>query len=79
LRGTLLTKVLYILAGAIVGTLAGQLLAHQLPWLARQTVVRMHPSGDLSFLRFSLDLTFRVNWLTLAGAVAAFFVSRRKK
>ncbi|MCL6625407.1 DUF4321 domain-containing protein [Alicyclobacillus shizuokensis] len=78
MRGSL-GIVVYMLLGAILGTVAGQLLAHQVPWLARQAVVRMNPSGDLSFLRFSLDLTFRVNWLTLVGVVAALVFGRRRK
>ncbi|WP_067933007.1 DUF4321 domain-containing protein [Alicyclobacillus kakegawensis] len=78
MRGSL-GIVVYVLLGAILGTVAGQLLAHQVPWLGRQTVVRMNPSGNLSFLSFSLDLTFRVNWLTLVGVVAAFMFGRRRK
>ncbi|MCL6631614.1 MAG: DUF4321 domain-containing protein [Alicyclobacillus herbarius] len=78
MRGTF-RIVFAMLLGAILGTLAGQLLVHQVPWLSRQTVVRMSPSADLSFLKFSLDLTFRVNWLTLVGVLGAWYVLRHRK
>jgi len=69
----------YVFAGAVIGTLAGQLLAHQVPMLRDQTAVSWNPSGDWGVLRFSVSVVVRVNWLTLVGAVAAFFLRKRLK
>lgn len=68
----------FIATGAIIGTLAGQLLAHQFVFLGRETSVSWHPQANIGILSFSLAVTFRVNWLTLAGVIAAWGVSRRK-
>lgn len=69
----------FVCAGALIGTLAGQLLAHQVPLLRQTTSVEWHPSADLNVLRYSVDIVFRVNWLTLVGAVGGYFMSRRVK
>jgi Domain of unknown function (DUF4321) len=66
-------------AGALIGTLAGQLLAHQVPVLSHTTTVTWNPSADLSVLRYSINIAIRVNWLTLVGAVCGYFLSRRFK
>lgn len=71
--------VLFLFVGAILGTLAGQLLAHQVPFLSRTVSTEWHPQADLSVLRFSLDVVVRVNWLTLVGVVVAWFVVRKVK
>jgi hypothetical protein len=69
----------FVCAGALIGTLAGQLLAHQIPSLSKSTSVEWHPSADLSVLRYSIDIVIRVNWLTLVGAVGGYFAGRRIK
>lgn len=69
----------FLLLGAIVGTMAGQLIAHQVPALGRTTSVSWHPQADLAVIRYSIDLTLRVNWLTLVGVVLAFFIQRKLK
>ncbi|MCL6516153.1 DUF4321 domain-containing protein [Alicyclobacillus sp.] len=69
----------FVAAGAVLGTLAGQLLAHQVPLLARTTQVNWHPAADLGVLRYTLDLTLRVNGLTLVGVVAGYLVARRSR
>ncbi|MBX5437209.1 MAG: hypothetical protein IRZ33_08325 [Alicyclobacillaceae bacterium] len=63
--------------GAVFGSLAGQLLAHQVPLLRPETVVRFHPSADWAVVRFSIDVAFQVNWLTLVGAAIALLVGRK--
>jgi tetrahydromethanopterin S-methyltransferase subunit C len=68
-----------LLLGAVVGTLAGQLLAHQVPALGRTATVSWHPSADLAVLRYSIDITLRVNWLTLVGVIIAVIWNRRLK
>jgi hypothetical protein len=67
----------FVLVGAIIGTLAGQLLASQVPVLGHHTSLRWHPSADLAFIRYTLDLTFQVNWMTLVGVIVLFFVERK--
>lgn len=69
----------FVAAGAVIGTLAGQLLTHQIPALSHATSVQWHPSADLGVLRYSIDVVLRVNWLTLVGAVAGYVASRRLK
>ncbi|MBX6352882.1 MAG: hypothetical protein IRZ10_06060 [Thermoflavifilum sp.] len=69
----------FVLGGAVIGTLAGQLLAQQVPMLSHSTVVQWNPAGDLAVLRYSLSITLRVNWLTLIGAVVGFIAARRLK
>jgi hypothetical protein len=69
----------YTLGGAVIGTLAGQLLAHQIPALGHETVVQWNPSGDLAVVRYAITITLRVNWLTLFGALAGFAAARRWK
>lgn len=66
-----------LVAGAVIGTLAGQLLSHQVPFLGHETSVAWHPQADLGVIRYNLLLTFRVNWLTLVGVIAGWLVSRR--
>ncbi|OFW78800.1 MAG: hypothetical protein A2201_04465 [Alicyclobacillus sp. RIFOXYA1_FULL_53_8] len=79
MRNSLWRTVGYVFAGAVIGTLAGQLLAPQVPVLRNQTAVSWNPSGDWGVLRFSLNVVIRVNWLTLVGAVAAFLLRKRLK
>jgi hypothetical protein len=69
----------FVFAGAVVGTLAGRLLAAQIPMLRQSTSVNWHPSADLGVLKYSLSFTLTVNWITLVGAVAAYFLDRRWK
>ncbi|MCF8563551.1 DUF4321 domain-containing protein [Alicyclobacillus tolerans] len=69
----------FLFAGAVLGTLAGQLLAPQVPLLRHQTQLQWNPSADWAVLRFSLNVTLRVNWLTLVGVVAAYLLRRRIK
>lgn len=69
----------FVAAGAVLGTLAGQLLAHQVPFLARSTQVEWHPGADLGVLRYNLDLTLRVNGLTLVGVIAGYLLERRSR
>lgn len=65
--------------GAVIGTLAGQLLSGHVTWLSRTTAIDWNPQANLGVIRFSLNLTLRVNWLTLVGIVGAwFFASKRK-
>ncbi|MCL6592497.1 MAG: DUF4321 domain-containing protein [Alicyclobacillus sp.] len=68
-----------VFAGAVVGTLVGQLLAHQTSWLSRTTSVSWHPGADLGVLQYSLSLTLRVNALTLVGAAGGYLFARRHK
>ncbi|GMA52355.1 hypothetical protein GCM10025857_37120 [Alicyclobacillus contaminans] len=79
MRGRVWRTIGFLFVGAVIGTLAGQLLAHQFPVFGRETSVRWNPSADLGVVKFSLDLFLRVNWLTLAGAVAGYFVQRKWK
>ncbi|KPV43226.1 DUF4321 domain-containing protein [Alicyclobacillus ferrooxydans] len=65
--------------GAILGTLAGQLLAHQIPILGRTTSVEWRPQADLAVIRYSLDITLRVNWMTLVGVIVAAIAHRMMK
>lgn len=67
----------WVVAGAVIGSIAGELLAHKLPWLGASTTVRFNPSGDWAVVQFAIDITFRVNWLTLAGIISAYLISRR--
>lgn len=69
----------FLLLGAILGTLAGQLLAHEVPVLGRTTSVSWRPQADLAVIKYSIDITLRVNWVTLIGVIVAFFVHRRVK
>jgi len=78
-RKSILRTALFVTLGAVAGTVAGQLLAEQVPLLKHQTVVSWSPSADLSFVRYSLNIVFRVNWLTLIGAVSGFFLERKVK
>jgi hypothetical protein len=78
-RGQIWKTVFILFAGAVIGTLAGQLLGHQVPLFRRMTTVQWHPQADLAVLRFSLDLTFRVNWLTLVGVILAFLLRKKLK
>jgi Domain of unknown function (DUF4321) len=79
MRGTVWRTAGFVFAGAVIGTLAGQLLAHQFPELGHSTSVRWHPSADLGVLVYSLDVTLRVNWLSLVGAVAGYLLQSRWK
>ncbi len=71
--------VIFIFGGAVIGTLAGQLLSREVPLLGHAVSVSWHPQANLAVLWFSLDLTFHVNWLTLAGIIAAFLLRRKLK
>ncbi|QQE77008.1 DUF4321 domain-containing protein [Alicyclobacillus sp. SO9] len=81
MRGSRSGKALvgWIAAGAVVGTLAGQLLAHQVPILGHETAVRWHPQANLGVVSYDLTITFRVNWLTLLGVLVGYFLGRRAK
>jgi hypothetical protein len=79
MRNSFWRTVGFVFAGAVVGTLAGRLLAAQVPLLGHSTSVSWHPSADLGVLKYSLSITLSVNWLTLAGAVGAYFIDRRRK
>lgn len=79
MRNSLWRTIGFVFAGCVIGTLAGQLLASQVPMLRNRTAVSWNPSADWGVLRFSLNLVLRVNWLTLAGAVAGFLLRRRIK
>jgi membrane protein YqaA with SNARE-associated domain len=68
-----------ILLGGVLGTLAGQLLAHQIPALGRTASVTWQPQADLAVIRYSLSFTLRVNWLTLVGVVVAMFIAQKRK
>lgn len=78
-RGSFWRTAGFVFGGAVIGTLAGQLLAGQVPVLSHSTTVGWHPSADLGVVRYSVDIVLRVNWLTLVGAVAGYFTSRRFK
>lgn len=69
----------FVFAGAVIGTLAGQLIAHQVSWLGQTTSVNWHPGADLGVLKYSLSITLRVNWLTLVGAIVGLVIERRWK
>jgi hypothetical protein len=69
----------YVIAGAVIGTLAGQLIVHQVPALGKETMVQWNPSGDLAVIHYSINVTLRVNWLTLIGALVGFAAARRWK
>lgn len=71
--------VLFLFGGAVIGTLAGQLLSSQVHFLSRTASVSWHPQANLAVLQFSLDVTFHVNWLTLVGIIAAFLLRRKLK
>ena len=79
LRGSFWRTTGFIVVGGALGTLVGDLLAHQVPLLGRTTTVSWHPNADLGVVRYSLDVVFRVNLITLVGAVAGYVVSRRWK
>lgn len=79
MKKSLWRTALFLLMGAILGTLAGQLLADQVSFLSRTVTTEWHPQADLSVLRFSLDVVVRVNWLTLVGVIVAWFVARKVK
>lgn len=79
MRNSLWRTAGFVFAGSVIGTLAGQLLANQLPMLRDRTAVSWNPSADLGVLRFSLNLVLRVNWLTLVGAIAGFLLRKRIK
>ncbi len=68
-----------VLGGTILGTICGQLFMHQVPLLARHTDISWNPSADLSFIRYSLDLTIRINLLSVVGAVLGYFFAERMK
>jgi hypothetical protein len=68
-----------ILGGTILGTICGQLFVHQVPLLARHTDISWNPSADLSFIRYSLNLTIRMNLLSVVGAVFGYYLARRMK
>ncbi len=69
----------FVLGGTILGTIGGQLLAHQIPLLARHTDISWNPSADLSFIHYSLALTIHVNLLSIIGAVFGYWFGRRMK
>lgn len=79
MRKSIWRTVAFLLAGAVLGTLAGELLASQLPILRQQTVISWSPSADLAFIRYTVNIVFRVNWLTLLGAVVALWFERKAK
>lgn len=70
---------LFLFVGAVIGTIAGELLARQLPIFSEHTQVQWNPNFDLSFLVFSLHMMIRVNWMTLVGVILAWFIHRRLK
>ncbi len=68
-----------VLGGAVVGTVSGQLFAHQFPLLARHTDIQWNPSADLSFIRYSLALTIRINLLSIIGAILGYWFGQKLK
>ena len=71
--------VAFMIGGAILGTICGQLLAHQSPLLRQHINLQWNPSADVSFIRFSMDVTIRANLLSAVGAIIGYFASRRVK
>ena len=67
-----------VLGGTVLGTIGGQLLAHQIPLLARHTDISWNPSADLSFF-YSLSLTIRVNLLSIIGAIFGYWFGQKMK
>ncbi|MCL6453156.1 MAG: hypothetical protein K6T78_05940 [Alicyclobacillus sp.] len=68
-----------LLLGAVLGTIAGQLLAPRLPVLTKTVHVSWHPQVDVGVVSLSIALVLRVNWLTLVGAVAGWLAARKRK
>lgn len=71
--------IVFLFLGAILGTLAGQLLVQQIPALAKHTTLEWHPQADLAVLRISIDLVLQVNWLTFVGIIISWFAERKLK
>lgn len=69
----------FLFLGAILGTLAGQLLAHQVPALARHVPLEWHPQLNLAVVQVSFDVVLRANWLTLVGMIIGWFAERKLK
>jgi ABC-type antimicrobial peptide transport system permease subunit len=79
MRSSFWRTVGFMIAGAIIGTLAGQLLSSQVGAFAHSVPVEWHPSADLGVIKYSISIVVRVNWMTLVGVIAGYFVSKRLK
>ncbi|BCJ85070.1 DUF4321 domain-containing protein [Effusibacillus dendaii] len=71
-----------LLAGLLLGTLAGQLLgkAFHLGWLTDAwTPIDWHPAGDLVFVKYDLDLQVKLNLASLIGLVLGWWISKNSR
>ncbi|MCY0888914.1 MAG: hypothetical protein OWQ59_10730 [Alicyclobacillaceae bacterium] len=70
---------LYILVGALLGTVAGQLLSNNVTFFRSRVLLTWQPRVDLLFLAWSMNLQVYVNWMTFIGVLVAVYLLMKKK
>lgn len=70
---------LIVLGGAILGTIAGDLLGRMfhIPLLSSTTSVNWHPAGNFVFLKYDFFLEVKLNMTTLLGIGVAYWISKK--
>jgi hypothetical protein len=73
------TLIVFLVIGLLAGVILSELLApvKGISFLTHAAEIYWHPKADLQLLKYDLDITIRLNLLSIACLAAAIWIYRK--